>query len=83
MRKSCKLAKEEMKYNPNIIISEEDESECLPDLYMKKRRWNVAKWYIRKHVPDSRAMEVMKELKWKTRYTLKKQGKEMHAVYLI
>jgi hypothetical protein len=60
MKKRCKLAKEAMKYNPNVIILEEDEPECLPDLYMKKRRWKVAKKYIRKFVPESRTAEITK-----------------------
>jgi hypothetical protein len=83
MRKRCKLAKEAMKYDPNIITSEEDEPKCLSTLYLKKRRWKVAKKYIKKHVPDSRTAEITKELKWKTKYTLKKQGKEMHTLHLI
>jgi hypothetical protein len=81
MRKRCAEAKSAMKVNPDIIDSE-DNQECLPDLYTHKRRWNVIKRYIRKHVPESKTIKALKAVKWRSRYTLKKQGKEMQTIHL-
>jgi hypothetical protein len=40
------------------------------------------KKYTKKFVPESRAAELCKGLKWKEKFKLRKQGKEMNTVHL-
>jgi hypothetical protein len=81
VRKRCKLAKEAMKFDPNVIVSEKDEPDCLPTLYIKKRRWKLTKKIYQKTSSRLKIAELLKGLKWKEKFKLKKQGKVMRTIY--
>jgi hypothetical protein len=61
----------------------EDNPECLPCLYTEKRRWKVTKKYIRKNIPSHEILRRMKKMKWRMKYILKKDGREVNTIYLL